>query len=147
MTGSHLLFQAGVCAIAISLFYVLLPRVWPELTLFDPKVRNGAWLKASRWTGRGWAEGALGAIVGLSVWSGWWLEDALEVSLYQDYWHPVEIVVGIVIVVPLFRRRRIALSLRRMLIERGEFICLQCGYNLTGNVTGSCSECGVGLNK
>ena len=35
----------------------------------------------------------------------------------------------------LWRRRQ------RLLRERG--LCLKCGYDLTGNVTGVCSECGT----
>ena len=52
---------------------------------------------------------------------GWLL--ALALSVYPT----ISVLRG-----PLRRRRR-----RR----RGE--CLNCGYNLTGNVTGICSECGV----
>ena len=33
-------------------------------------------------------------------------------------------------------------QLRRELIARGIPVCLRCGYSLTGNVSGRCSECG-----
>ena len=40
-------------------------------------------------------------------------------------------------------RRRITHYLRRELATRGLPTCLKCGYNLTGNVSGRCPECGT----
>lgn len=40
-------------------------------------------------------------------------------------------------------RRRITLNVRQQLMERGLPTCLACGYDLTGNVSGACSECGT----
>lgn len=28
-------------------------------------------------------------------------------------------------------------------LERGRFVCMRCGYDLTGNETGRCPECGL----
>ena len=39
-------------------------------------------------------------------------------------------------------RRRITGNLRRLLTERGSPTCLICGYDLTGNTSGVCPECG-----
>lgn len=39
-------------------------------------------------------------------------------------------------------RRGITRSLRRELTNRGWPTCVACGYDLTGNETGVCSECG-----
>ncbi len=39
-------------------------------------------------------------------------------------------------------RRSIQRSLRQQLRARGEAVCLRCGYDLTGNVSGACPECG-----
>ena len=39
-------------------------------------------------------------------------------------------------------RRGIRQSLRRQLVDQGIPICLSCGYDLTGNVSGRCPECG-----
>ncbi|UCC32452.1 MAG: hypothetical protein JSU86_09255 [Phycisphaerales bacterium] len=39
-------------------------------------------------------------------------------------------------------RIRMRGSVRRQLIQRGLPTCLACGYNLTGNVSGVCPECG-----
>ena len=38
-------------------------------------------------------------------------------------------------------RRKVRLSLRRQLVDQGVPICIPCGYNLTGNVSGVCPEC------
>ena len=40
-------------------------------------------------------------------------------------------------------RRRITQNLREQLIRRGLSTCRRCGYDLTGNVSGVCPECGV----
>jgi hypothetical protein len=34
---------------------------------------------------------------------------------------------------------------RRGEIRRAEMLCVHCGYNLTGNVSGVCPECGVSV--
>jgi hypothetical protein len=43
----------------------------------------------------------------------------------------------------LLIRRRITLDLRKQLVARGLPTCVRCGYDLTGNVSGVCSECGT----
>lgn len=40
-------------------------------------------------------------------------------------------------------RNRTRRELRRILAGRGVPICVPCGYNLTGNVSGRCPECGT----
>ncbi|MGD2111002.1 MAG: hypothetical protein PVI86_16620 [Phycisphaerae bacterium] len=40
-------------------------------------------------------------------------------------------------------RRRFRRSLRRRLREQGVPICIPCGYDLTGNASGMCPECGT----
>jgi hypothetical protein len=42
-----------------------------------------------------------------------------------------------------FLRARVRRSLRQQLFERGVPICVVCGYDLTGNESGVCPECGV----
>ncbi|MFH1747038.1 MAG: hypothetical protein ABIG44_08335 [Planctomycetota bacterium] len=44
-------------------------------------------------------------------------------------------------------RRRITCNLRLELRKLGQPICLACGYDLTGNVSGRCSECGTTINS
>jgi len=36
----------------------------------------------------------------------------------------------------LIRRKRVRRRLREKLVERGQLICIPCGYDLTGNVSG-----------
>ena len=40
-------------------------------------------------------------------------------------------------------RRRTRRIIREILNQRGVLICVPCGYDLTGNVSGRCPECGV----
>ncbi len=57
----------------------------------------------------------------------------------------VIIFTGILILPLLFlgiRRAPLRRASWAMLAARGEPICTACGYNLTGNVSGKCSECG-----
>ena len=39
-------------------------------------------------------------------------------------------------------RKRIRESLRRQLRDEGTFLCIPCGYDLEGNESGVCPECG-----
>lgn len=47
------------------------------------------------------------------------------------------------LVLACWYRRRGRRKLRAYLAERGFPICLACGYDLTGNVSGRCPECGT----
>ena len=42
-----------------------------------------------------------------------------------------------------FVHKPLQLSIRRTLVERGIPVCITCGYNLRGNVSGVCPECGM----
>jgi uncharacterized membrane protein (DUF485 family) len=53
-------------------------------------------------------------------------------------------VVGVMLAAWVFRRR-LARNLRQQLLERGHAVCLACGYDLTGNVSGRCPECGEAI--
>lgn len=46
------------------------------------------------------------------------------------------------LVATLFQQR-VRVALRKDLIKQGAQVCLRCGYDLTGNVSGDCPECGV----
>ena len=50
-------------------------------------------------------------------------------------------VLAVVLIVWLVRRR-ITRNLREELTKQGMPTCVKCGYNLTGNVSGTCPECG-----
>lgn len=41
--------------------------------------------------------------------------------------------------------RRLRRSLRLQARRKGVFLCIPCGYDLTGNVSGRCPECGAGV--
>ena len=40
-------------------------------------------------------------------------------------------------------QQRTRLELRRRLAQRGELVCVPCGYNLRSNISGVCPECGT----
>ena len=44
-------------------------------------------------------------------------------------------------------RRGIRRRLRVQLVASGILICIPCGYNLTGNVSGVCPECGTEIKR
>lgn len=46
-----------------------------------------------------------------------------------------------------FMRRNIRRRLRAQLASKGVPICIPCGYNLTGNLSGVCSECGTKIES
>ena len=55
---------------------------------------------------------------------------------------PVIVVLLCPYVLIVLFRRRIQRSLWRQLTECGVPCCIKCGYDLTGNVSGVCPECG-----
>ncbi len=46
-----------------------------------------------------------------------------------------------------YTRQDIRLRLRTQLAQTGIPICIPCGYNLTGNESGVCPECGTAIAK
>jgi len=44
--------------------------------------------------------------------------------------------------VAYFGRQRVRRLLRQTLAREGEPVCIECGFELTGNVSGVCPECG-----
>jgi hypothetical protein len=44
-------------------------------------------------------------------------------------------------------RRNVRRALRSQLVKHGIPICIPCGYDPTGNVSGRCSECGAPVQK
>jgi hypothetical protein len=51
------------------------------------------------------------------------------------------LVVGLSLVHAVFRAKRVA-STFRGIVRRDRGLCPACGYDLTGNVSGTCPECG-----
>ncbi len=56
------------------------------------------------------------------------------------------VVLGVsLILVGLSNKKQIRRNLRQQLSDRRQAICVPCGYNLTGNESGICPECGTGV--
>ena len=81
----------------------------------------------------------------LTAWACWLLATLL-IALGPQTWPPVVVnipfFVGLV-VCPILFKRKITRLLWRQLAEYGVPCCIACGYNLTGNVSGVCPECGT----
>ena len=45
----------------------------------------------------------------------------------------------------IWQRQRVRTSLRRQLVSIGRLVCTWCGYDLRGDVSGRCPECGAGV--
>ena len=73
----------------------------------------------------------------------YWLFIPLPDPIGRALWHTAPLVltfaplVSLVGVLALVRARRLRLALRRA------GLCVQCGYDLRGNVSGVCPECGM----
>jgi hypothetical protein len=63
---------------------------------------------------------------------------ALVISLL-----PLVLPLLVLLTYPLLWRRRAHRQLREQLVALGIGVCLKRGYNLTGNVSGRCPECGT----
>ena len=46
----------------------------------------------------------------------------------------------------LWQRQRVQTSLRRQLASMAGKVCIDCGYDLRGNVSGRCPECGTKIS-
>jgi hypothetical protein len=74
----------------------------------------------------------------------WWLWGHVHISPKQDFNYimvavPLWIAILLTSVLPAI----VFLRLRRQSYRRVRGQCLTCGYNLTGNVSGTCPECGT----
>jgi hypothetical protein len=128
--------------------------LYPELRRFDTEAARKQALKQSlRQASSGW-RGQLAIWLGTGLLYAW---IQLNASLAPDllgsgipYGVGVTlacaVVIGIgalqVMVVVWDVRRRVRPRLREMLSGQGAAICSACGYDLTGNISGVCPECG-----
>ncbi len=132
----------------------MLPRLrnwlYPELRLLDSDIdRSSVWHEASWVTMSFWrfvavALAFLGAqsLMLLLLWAcGPWLPGYLSVDTYR--FAALALGSGLggaisarIMLVPMRRH------LRQALCKRGILICVGCGYNLSGNRSGECPECG-----
>jgi hypothetical protein len=119
--GTHLVFNA------LELFSGLLPGILPALV--GPRI-------AVRWALVFTVANLAAWIVFCTPWDsqgGW---PFLFRLVYRFYWHPVLLPVPVAFIVSRMRLRK-----RR---AEGSF-CSRCGYNLTGNTSGVCPECGSSI--
>lgn len=65
-----------------------------------------------------------------------WVDRSKHIVLYS-------LLFGYPSLVAVMLRRRIRSGLRRELVQSGVPTCLSCGYDLTGNESGVCPECGT----
>ena len=117
-------------------------RRWQEAALTSPPVATG-------YRAKGWA----GVIYFESVTAydpAWAYRRMHRITVYPEFgvrtttllipcWMPFVLLAAypcIALVAGIIRRRR------EKLRRQNEMRCLQCGYDLTGNVTGVCPECG-----
>ncbi len=71
----------------------------------------------------------------------------LPYAALMIYLFPLVLPLFIVVAYPLLWRRRAQRVLRERLVALGVDVCLKCGYDLTGNVSGRCPECGEVVAK
>ena len=126
------------------IIHVLLFPFWAgvffkELALLDSGAQKAVFEVASRraiygrlfWTG-------VAVLIGLSFLVAWRLVDhslAIGGLVVLFSFAVLQILV-------LGRRKAIVREIRVELNRRGLTVCAACGYNLTGNVSGRCPECG-----
>jgi uncharacterized paraquat-inducible protein A len=109
------------------------------------KASRRAHLKMMR-SGRFWSVLAVFATAGVA---GGWLLTAIArpaSSIALAVFTPIfGMAYGILvsIAVPRLLRRSYRRALRLELVKRGIPICTECAYDLTGNVSGRCPECGM----
>ena len=114
-------------------------RLFPELTRFPTRdARKHAWDRAGNATLRQpllWVLTiATLAAFGIIVFSFPTLGVPLEWMML--------LAVLVFAAIPFFFRRTVQRSLRRQLCDSGVPVCISCGYDLAGNTTGECPECG-----
>ena len=128
---------------------------YPELKRFPPgEVRKRALDKAMRLSRSDWRIyvmilGALAALVGLGSAgprvSRWLFSHGVAepvAALTPCFMIPLVLVLQFAVLLR-FSRQRSGPLLRRMLTELGKPICTRCGYDLAGNTSGICPECGT----
>ena len=119
-------------------------RMLPELLLFRPGQERKRMLKQVRSTPRAIVASVLFGLANCALYVltseyiiALGLSKSMVTLLYLAY------VLAALSVPTWFTRRAIRRELRVQLTQRGIPICIPCGYDLTGNVSGVCPECGT----
>jgi len=106
----------------------------------------------------------VGAVIGVVAWNRWWqlsliysgivivlpylvmiLDGSISYFSNPSAWLIVYLLLLHFAIIPLVLTAAILTSKpqRRRNVRRKLQLCIHCGYNLTGNTTGICSECGA----
>ena len=119
-------------------------RAFPDLLrLQDESDRKQVWAIASRESGLCWILPIV-AYAPVFPWAYVAVNLRLSLAAMMVVMVPAFMVVSVgalCLAVFLFRRK-LDRSIWRALVDRGVSICFHCGYDLTGNTSGVCSECG-----
>lgn len=101
--------------------------------------------------GRRWKEAGLCLLSTIGVWAVALLYSLLVghlraieylLSRAPAFWVLPGIVIWIVVCVAS-ERNRVRHLIRAMAVQDGTRLCIACGYDLTGGMTGQCPECGA----
>lgn len=124
--------------------FLLRDRLWPELSHLAPLERDRVLAAASAKAARNWRTWPLPVFCGLCAWAcaalGLWLAKLLYPAL--DTRLPAWLAVGI-IPIPLAFYLAFFRVLRPYVRRELPDHCGGCGYDLTGNRSGTCPECGT----
>ncbi len=130
---------------------MLMSRLFPELNRFPTrKVRRDALKRAIRGVSQcGWYWLAVAGVVAVSVYVQFSLR---RFGLSPDgrtamRWGVVAVTIGTCSGLSLSFRSTIQRALRRSLVAHGIPCCTSCGYDVTGNTSGVCPECGVAISE
>ena len=130
------------------MFHRLLPFRFPELQRVDPPDRRKLWNAAfgrilkqpAYWLIAGGSQMAAQVCLNIPV-----SRFARSRGLYGplvEYVLPFGIALLMVVPITWIVRRGVARNLREELNCLGFPTCVKCSYNLTGNLSGTCPECG-----
>ncbi len=117
-------------------------RILPELLLCEPGPERQRMLYEALNGSRTYAAALLSVIVATGLFVMW---DKLIESVPSNWaLFPLSglCLIGFGFAI-WFTRRDIRRRLRAQLSKKGAPICIPCGYNLTGNESGTCPECGT----
>ena len=117
--------------------------LFPELGMFDSAEEARSAIKAA-WCEHSWEPESVLLLpvylVGITLWKVFsWTVGPIPMLEHI----PAGAIAGAALAFIPYRILRVKLrqSLRRLLNEQGKPTCMACGYNLCGNVSGTCPEC------
>ena len=121
-------------------------RIFPELARLEPGPERLRMIQQAVGGPRTHAALFLSVVVSTAVFVLWDKLVASVPSRWSVYLLFALCIIGFGIAV-WFTRRDIRRRLRAQLAEKGIPVCIPCGYNLTGNESGVCPECGTEIPK